>query len=121
MDDEEIIREVAGEILIHLGYRAEFCGDGVEAIEKYVAAGEAGEKYDVVLMDLTIPGGMGGKETMKRLLEIDPDAKGIVSSGYSNDSILANYDQYGFRGVIQKPYDMGELDRILLQVINGPD
>jgi PAS domain S-box-containing protein len=121
MDDEAIIREVAGEILIHLGYRAEFCGDGVEAIEKYVAAGEAGEKYDVVLMDLTIPGGMGGKETMKRLLEIDPDAKGIVSSGYSNDSILANYDQYGFRGVIQKPYDMGELDRILLQVINGPD
>jgi PAS domain S-box-containing protein len=121
MDDEEFIREVAGEILVHLGYRPEFCGDGAEAIEKYTAAREAGNPFDAVLMDLTIPGGMGGKETMTRLLEIDPGAKGIVSSGYSNDPILAKYAQYGFRGVVMKPYDMAELGRTLLQVINQPE
>jgi CheY-like chemotaxis protein len=120
MDDEELIREVAGEILSHLGYRVEFCGDGVEAIEKYSAARDAREPFAVVLMDLTIPGGMGGKETMKRLLEIDPNAKGIVTSGYSNDPILARFDQYGFRGVVQKPYQMAELDRMLQQVIKAP-
>lgn len=120
MDDEELIREVAGEILSHLGYRVEFCEDGAEAIEKYTAARIASDPFAVVLMDLTIPGGMGGKETMKRLLEIDPNAKGIVTSGYSNDPILARFDQYGFRGVVQKPYKMGELDRMLQQVINAP-
>ena len=121
MDDEEIIREVAGEILVHLGYRAEFCKDGAEAIDIYGAARESGEPFDAVLMDLTIPGGMGGKETMRRLLEIDPEAKGIVSSGYSSDPILARHGQYGFRGVVLKPYDMGELERTLRQVINAPD
>jgi len=119
MDDEEIIREVAGEMLAHLGYGVEFCGDGAEAIEKYLAAVEAGEPFTAVLMDLTIPGGMGGKETMKRLLEIDPDARGIVSSGYSNDPILAKYQQYGFRGVVQKPYHMEVLGRTLQQIINA--
>jgi PAS domain S-box-containing protein len=117
MDDEEIIREVVGEMLSHLGYRAEFCGDGAEAIEKYLAAGEAGDPFAVVLMDLTIPGGMGGKETMKCLLEIDTNAIGIVSSGYSNDPILARYHEYGFRGVVQKPYNMEVLGRTLRQVI----
>lgn len=120
MDDEEIIREVAGEILSHLGYRVEYCADGAEAIEKYLAAGKAGKPFDVILMDLTIPGGMGGKETMKRLMEIAPQAKGIVSSGYSNDPILANYQQYSFSGVVMKPYSMEELDRTLHQVINSP-
>jgi two-component system, cell cycle sensor histidine kinase and response regulator CckA len=120
MDDEEIIRDVAGEILSHLGYRAEFCADGAEAIEKYEAARKAKKPFAAVLMDLTIPGGMGGKETMRRLLEIDPNAKGIVTSGYSNDPILAKYQQYGFRGVVQKPYQMRELDRALQQVINAP-
>jgi CheY-like chemotaxis protein len=104
-------------MLSHLGYRAEFCGDGAEAIEKYLAAGEAGDPFAVVLMDLTIPGGMGGKETMKCLLEIDTNAIGIVSSGYSNDPILARYHEYGFRGVVQKPYNMEVLGRTLRQVI----
>lgn len=118
MDDEEIIREISGEILAHLGYRAEFCTDGAEAIEKYKEARESGEPFDLILMDLTIPGGMGGKDAMKRILEIDPDAKGIVSSGYSSDPILARYDQYGFRGVMTKPYDMEEMERTLRRVMD---
>jgi signal transduction histidine kinase/sensor domain CHASE-containing protein/CheY-like chemotaxis protein len=120
MDDEEIIREVAGEILVHLGYKVEFCGDGAAAIAKYRMAYTTGDPFTAVLLDLTIPGGMGGKETMKHLLEIDPDARGIVSSGYSNDPILSHYGEYGFSGVVLKPYDMGELGRTLQEVLAIP-
>ena len=77
MDDEEIILEVAGEILVHLGYKVEFCREGSEAIAKYKVAGKTGEPFDAVLLDLTIPGGMGGKETMKRLLELTPTQRGL--------------------------------------------
>ena len=118
MDDEEIIREVAGEILLHLGYKVEFCSEGSEAIVTYTMAGKTGEPFDAVLLDLTIPGGMGGKETMKRLLELDPDAKGIVSSGYSNDPILSHYGEYGFCGVVLKPYDIGEIGRTMHEVLS---
>jgi signal transduction histidine kinase/sensor domain CHASE-containing protein/CheY-like chemotaxis protein len=119
MDDEEIIREVAGEILVHLGYKVEFCSDGADAIARYRLAYTTDEPFTAVLLDLTIPGGMGGKETMKHLLEIDPDARGIVSSGYSNDPILSHYREYGFSGVVLKPYDMGELGRTL-QIVLSP-
>ena len=69
--------------------------------------------FDVVLLDLTVPGGMGGKETMKRLHEIDPKVCGIVSSGYSNDPIMASFEDFGFRGVLVKPYQIEELSRLL--------
>jgi CheY-like chemotaxis protein len=117
MDDDEIIREVAGVILGHLGYNTVYCRDGAEAVEEYKKAMETGESFAAVLMDLTIPGGMGGKEAMKCLLELDPQARGIVSSGYSNDPILANYREYGFSGVVLKPYDMEELGRTLHKII----
>lgn len=119
MDDEEIIREVAGEILLHLGYTVEYCSEGSEAITKYKLAGKTGEPYAAVLLDLTIPGGMGGKETMKLLLEIDPDAKGIVSSGYSNDPILSHYGEYGFCGVVLKPYAIREIGRTMHEVLSA--
>ncbi len=120
MDDEEIILEVAGEILVHLGYKVVFCSEGSEAITKYRMAEKTGEPFAAVLLDLTIPGGMGGKETMKHLLEIDPDARGIVSSGYSNDPILSHYGDYGFSGVVLKPYDMGEFGRTMQEVLSTP-
>jgi CheY-like chemotaxis protein len=82
MDDEELIREVATGMLGHFGYEAEVCNEGTEAVRLYGEAKQAGTPFAAVLMDLTIPGGMGGKETMKKLLEIDPKAVGIVSSGY---------------------------------------
>jgi len=120
MDDEEIIREVAREILTQLGYDAETCGNGQEALRLYRQALET-EPFDAALMDLTIPGGMGGKETMRKLLELDPKVRGIVTSGYSNDPILAHYGEYGFRGVILKPYDIDELGCVLHEVLHAVD
>ena len=95
-----------------------FVNSGSEAIELYNHNLETGHPFDVVLMDLTIPGGMGGGETIKKLLEIDPDVKAIVSSGYSNDPIMANFKEYGFRGCLAKPYKMQDLNQILQQVLS---
>ncbi|HTP65526.1 MAG TPA: ATP-binding protein [Geobacteraceae bacterium] len=120
MDDEEIIREIAGEILSHLGYEVESCIDGAEAIRMYEEALRAGEPYAAVLMDLTIPGGMGGKEAVGRIMEVDHRAKVIVSSGYSNDPIMAQYKKYSFRGVVLKPYSAEELGQTLGEVIATP-
>jgi len=119
MDDEEIVRAVAGDMLKHLGYVAESARDGDEALAMYRRAQDAGRPYDAVIMDLTIPGGMGGKEAIRRLLGIDPGAKVIVSSGYSNDPVMANFTEYGFRGVVSKPYRLKELGATLRDVIGN--
>ena len=118
MDDEESIRELISRILNHKGYEVEFAKDGAEAIELYKNAKESGHPFDAVIMDLTIPGGMGGKEAIKNLLEIDPKVKAIVSSGYSNDPIMTDYRKYGFRGVVAKPYRVAELSKAVDEVIN---
>jgi len=119
MDDEEIIREVAGEMLRHFGYEVEFAENGVEALEKYVNAMKSGISFDAVIMDLTIPGGMGGKEAVKKLIEIDPDAKVIISSGYSSDPIMSNFREYGFAGIVMKPYLISELSEQVRIVLQG--
>ncbi len=113
MDDEELILEVVGEMLSHLGYEAEFARDGHEAIELYKKAKDAGHPFAAVIMDLTIPGGMGGKEAVKKLIEIDPHVKAIVSSGYSTDPIMADFRKYGFCRVITKPFKLNELSEVL--------
>jgi PAS domain S-box-containing protein len=117
MDDEEIIREVAAEILVHLGYSAVLCSDGSEAVETYRQAFATTEPFTAVIMDLTVPGGMGGKEAAARIRDIDPDAVLIVSSGYSSDPIIANFHQYGFSGVVPKPFDAEGLARELKRLI----
>ncbi|MEA3415955.1 MAG: response regulator [Thermodesulfobacteriota bacterium] len=117
MDDQEVIREVAGEMIEVLGYEVEFAKDGAEAIELHKKAKKSAQPFDAIIMDLTIPGGMGGKETIQKLIEIDPETKAIVSSGYSNDPIMADYRKYGFCGVIAKPYKIKELGEILYKVI----
>lgn len=121
MDDEEIVRNVVGEMLRSIGYEVEFARDGAEAIEVYKKAGESGEAFNAVIMDLTVPGGMGGKEAIKKLLEIDPRVRSIVSSGYSNDPIMSNFKKYGFRGVVAKPYEMKNLAKVVHRVVAEVD
>ena len=87
--------------------------DGEETVHLYRRALEQGERYDVVILDLTVPGAMGGKETLDKLREIDPDVKAIVSSGYSNDPIMSDYKNYGFTGVVAKPYNIQNLSEAL--------
>jgi PAS domain S-box-containing protein len=122
MDDDEIVRETAGIMLDLLGYSVDFAADGNAAVEMYRTARSSKAPYDVVIMDLTIPGGKGGKDAIRDLLEIDPDAKAIVSSGYSNDAVMSNYSWYGFAGIIIKPYTMDELSEELQRIMRkkGP-
>ncbi len=119
MDDEEMIREVGEEMLNILGYRGAFASDGAEAIELFEKA-VAGDRFDAVILDLTTPTGLGGVETIRRLLEIDPDVRAIVCSGYSNDPVMANYRDYGFSGVLTKPFSLQNLDDQLRRVIGAP-
>jgi two-component system cell cycle sensor histidine kinase/response regulator CckA len=118
MDDEEIVRDTIGEMLSFLGYTAETAKDGVEAIDLYVEAARGqSAPFDVVILDLTVPGGMGGKEAMEELLEIDPKIKAIVSSGYSNNRIMSEFNRYGFTDVISKPYRLEELSETISRVM----
>jgi len=119
MDDEEILRNVAERMLQEIGYEVECVRDGTEALERYEKARQAGQAFDAVLMDLTIPGGMGGKETIKELLKIDPAAVVVVSSGYSNDPIMSSYEKYGFHGVVSKPYRIEQLSWVVRNVISA--
>ncbi len=119
MDDEEAILEITGEVLHELGYEVDTVRDGKEALERYREAMNADRRYDVVIMDLTIKGGMGGKETIALLLKMDPTAKAIVSSGYSNDPVMANFREHGFVSVVPKPYSIEELSHTLRDVLEG--
>ena len=117
MDDDEVIHQVVGRMLNSLGYDVEAALDGDEALQAYRTAQEMEKPYDVVIMDLTIPGGMGGEEAVKRLHAIDPRARVIVSSGYSNDPVMANYADYGFCGMMRKPVDLKDLDNTVQKAL----
>jgi len=92
---------------------------GEEAVSKYQIAQESNQGYDIVICDLTIPGGMGGQEAAQQILSINPQAKLIVSSGYATDPVMANYREYGFQGRIAKPYRFAELETVVQQVVEG--
>ena len=117
MDDEEPVRRIVKDMLDYLGYDSAMAVDGKEAVEMYREAFENASPYAAVILDLTIPGGMGGRETIKHLHAIDPDVNAIVSSGYSNDPIMAEYDKHGFSGIIIKPYRIDELADVLKKTI----
>ncbi len=113
MDDETELREVLATMLAEIGYQVETAADGTEAIHLYTKAKQENKPFNFIIMDLVIPGGMEGKETIKHLLQIDPQIKAIVSSGYSEDPVMANYRDYGFCQVLKKPYTLEELLDIL--------
>jgi len=118
MDDEAEVRETTGNVLKRLGYNVVFAIDGGEAVERYRQARDEGRLFDLVIMDLTVPGGLGGKEALKKLRDLDPAVKAIVSSGYSNDPIMADFRKHGFNGVVTKPYRIKELSDEVHRVIN---
>jgi CheY-like chemotaxis protein len=116
MDDDDNILTSVSKTLMMIGYNVELAKDGVQAINIYKQAMSSGP-FDAVIMDLTIREGMGGKEAVGKLLEIDPDARVIVSSGYSTDPVMANYKKHGFCSVILKPYQIEALSELLHDVI----
>ena len=117
MDDEQSIRDLTQEMLQLLGCRAESCASGEELIDCYRRRMSEGCKPDAVIMDLTIPGKMGGLEAAQRILELDREARLIVSSGYSNDPVMANYRSYGFVDFLVKPYRFDDLSGTLTRVL----
>jgi PAS domain S-box-containing protein len=118
MDDEESVRCVVSEMLTAVGYEYELAKDGAEAVELYKQARDKGRPFNAAIIDLTIPGGMGGKEAMQKLIKLDPKVKAIVASGYSSDPVMADCRAYGFSGVITKPYDLQTLSRTLRTVLS---
>ncbi|MEW6325845.1 MAG: response regulator, partial [Nitrospirota bacterium] len=119
MDDEAPIRECAAEMMRHLGYAVVCAQDGQEAVDDFRKAWDAKEPFDAVILDLTVRAGMGGREAVRRLREIDPQVKAIVSSGYSNDPVLADFHRHGFARHITKPYTAENLSRILADVLGS--
>ena len=119
MDDEPSIRSMAVLFMQRIGYDCDVAVDGAEAVRKYKEAMAAGRKYEAVVMDLTVPGGMGGREAMEHLRRLDPAVCAIVSSGYSRDPVLANYQAHGFQAVLPKPYGLEQLTKVMRGVLEG--
>jgi len=119
MDDDEDVKAVLCIMLEELGYQVNLVSSGDEAIEIYRQKRETGQSFDLVIMDLTVKGGMGGKEAIKKLAEIDPGVRAVVSSGYYNDPIMAEYKKHGFKGIITKPYTLEELSMVVDVVLKG--
>jgi nitrogen-specific signal transduction histidine kinase/CheY-like chemotaxis protein len=117
MDDEPSIRSMATMLMRRIGLEVVAVSDGREVIDKYNAALEDGTPFSLVIMDLTVPGGMGGREALSYLREIDAAVKVVVSSGYSSDPIMANHKEHGFCGMIAKPYDVGQFNRVIVETL----
>ena len=119
MDDQLCIRHMAAKMLNFIGYEVEFAANGTEAIEMYKLAKDIGQPFDVVILDLTVPGEIGGEGAIGKLVEIDPDVKAIITSGYSENFIMSEYKRHGFSGALTKPYTINELNETLSGVIMG--
>jgi CheY-like chemotaxis protein len=120
MDDEQIILDVTLEVLRFLEYDVMFARDGTAALSLYKHENEAGVPFDLVILDLSVPEGLGGKDTIALLKAYDPAVKAIVSSGYSNDPVVQDFSQYGFSGRLSKPYRISDLKEVLEQLIKKP-
>ena len=121
MDDDPGVRYMLGGMLRYLGYSVKTVTDGEKALQEYERALQAKRPYDIVILDVTVPEGMGGEQTIKKLREIDPNVVAVVSSGYSNDRVLAHYEQHGFSGVVVKPFRVEELGQVLVNALKSSD
>jgi CheY-like chemotaxis protein len=121
MDDAKSVRDVTGAMLSYIGYDVEFAREGREAIALYRAAKASDEPFDAAILDLTVQGGMGGKEAIQLLIAVDPHIKAIISSGFSGDPIMSEYQEHGFKAAILKPYKMEELEEVLERLIRSSD
>lgn len=119
MDDEQIIIDVTLEVLRFLGYEVQFARDGAEAIELYAKEKTAGAPFDVVILDLSVPDGMGGREAIGKLRELDPSVRAVVSSGFANDPYVQNYTEYGFLGRLSKPYKINDMKTLLEELLKN--
>ncbi|MGD9365643.1 MAG: ATP-binding protein [Desulfobacteraceae bacterium] len=118
MDDEPMIREVVRDLLTIAGYKITSAKDGQEMLDLYTASKQNGNAFDVVIMDLTVPGGMGGKEAIGKLLAVDPQARAIVSSGYSTDPVMADFSRFGFAAAVSKPFRIEELCKTISNILS---
>jgi len=117
LDDEEIVRNVIGAMLKRMGHDISYAVNGHEAVQKYKKSFEIQDPYNIIITDLTIPGGMGGQKASEEILKINPQAKIIVSSGYATDPIMANYKTFGFIGIVIKPYSFKDLEKEIDRVL----
>jgi len=119
LDDENLVQQMCGAMLVEMGHQVDYAIDGEEAVKKYRDANEEDQDYDVVICDLTIPGGMGGQEAAREILKCNPQARLIVSSGYASDPVMADYMEYGFKGRVVKPYGFEEFQKVVRQALEG--
>jgi len=113
MDDEQIVLDVTHEVLKFLNYDVISATDGLAAIDLYKKEKSAGAPFDIVILDLSVSQGMGGKETIEQLRKFDPDVKAVVSSGYINDPVVQDFSHYGFCETLTKPYKIDDLKNLL--------
>ena len=121
MDDEESYRDSLRQVLEYMGHYVRAVADGVQAMEVYSDAHRNGETFDIVIMDLTIPGGMGGKQAVAELSKNHPEIRAIVSSGYYDDPVMADFESYGFRGALKKPFYVEDLVGEINQIVKEND
>ena len=121
MDDEEMLGKMTSNMLERLGYEVEVACNGEEAIQLYTNAMRSDRPFGAVMLDLTIKGGMGGRETIKQLIELNPDIRAIVASGYSNDPVMANFRQYGFLDALHKPYGLSDLKKSIGGIVDAAE
>jgi nitrogen-specific signal transduction histidine kinase/CheY-like chemotaxis protein len=117
MDDEKMVLDIIGKILVRFNYTVEFSTNGADTVDMYKKAFTSGEPFDAVILDLTIRNGIGGRKTLEELIKIDPHVKGIVSSGYSDDPVITDFKAYGFRAALAKPYNMQQLSETMEKIL----
>jgi CheY-like chemotaxis protein len=117
MDDDEVVRTLTVQKLLRLGYESEGASSGEEAVSKFRAAKEAGDEFDVVVLDLIVRGGMGGRDTIELLRKIDPNVRAVLTSGHAADPVLTNFWEYGFSGVVRKPFVIKELEVVIREAM----